>query len=127
MFKSNRSKKGHGDWIGSRSVWDDPRAIAPSITSEPAISTPKPSEIPASVRTHSNNSSPFVADTVTGDTRPASVAQLKYLKDLFAQRTNNPEAKAIRLGALSVYKNGSLSVTAASDFIASVKRIPRDN
>jgi|SRR5688572_12118578 len=130
MFKSNRSKKGHGDWIGSRPIWDDPRAVAPtapSIASKPAISPSPAPEIPASVRTPANNSCPFVEDTVTGDTRPASAAQLKFLKDLFAQRANNPVARALRLGALSVYKNGNLSITAASDFIAEVKRIPRDN
>jgi len=133
MFKSNRSKKGHGDWIGSRSVWDDPRAVAPtapSIASKPAISTPKPFEINLEAGSRPTDSAiapMFVEDTVTGDTRPASAAQLKFLKDLFAQRANNPVARALRLGALSVYKNGNLSVTAASDFIAEVKRIPRDN
>lgn len=125
-FKANRSKSGMGDWIGATSLWNHPKA---QIERTPTVNR----GLDYALRTSYREIDEFVDappatvnDTVTGDTRPASKAQLSFLKDLFAQRANNPEARAIRLGALSVYKDGRLSVTAASDFISVVKRIPRD-
>lgn len=99
-FKANRNQSGSGNWIGSTDIWNDPRATIQTIVK------------------------PTVASK---DIRPASPAQLKYLKDLFSQRSNNIEAKALRLGALKLFKDGQFSITVASDFIAVVKRLPRDN
>ena len=132
MFKSNRSKSGMGNWIGSTNIWDDPRARI-DITPVPD----RDDEIPASWDDEDLGSAhdgppsnsaiaPMYVEISREDPRSASKAQLNFLRTLFAQRSNSPEAVALRLGALTLYKQGRLSMTAASDFITVIKRIPRD-
>lgn len=116
-FKANHNSARNGAWIGDTDIWNDPRANASYDHGYDDFAE------------QINEIEPrgFATPSIRNDPRPASPAQLKFLKDLFAQRSMNPEAKALRIGALSVYRAGRLSMIAASDFITVVKRIPRDS
>lgn len=141
-FKANRSRSGMGEWMNSIAP-DDPRYLFcwtcdagsphprrpfchnPELISLPSIeATPsrKAPTVNANARlnayvSRNANELDAIAKNVVRDTRPATPAQMKYLKDLFAARTNNAEAMELRKLLLLAWRHDALTVPMASDGI----------
>lgn len=93
-----RSRRGHGDWIGHTSVWDDPRAQLQTET----------------------------ATTVATQQTQAPMAtakQLAYLKSLFEGRKHHATVAVIRDHLLGEYKAGKLTRKMASEAIGDLLAI----
>ena len=120
-FKANRSRMGMGEWMNQTSM-DDPRYLFCWDCDKKVPHARKPFchaeliGIPSNVTT-TTHKEPTVITTQARDLRPATPAQLKYLKDIFAARTNNPDAMTLRDGLLAAYRCGALTLPMASDGI----------
>lgn len=96
-----RSRRGSGDWIGHTDIWNDPRAqLQESSPVEPALK-------PASINSITEK-------------------QMSYLKSLIDSCiiSSNEEttviAKGVKLTANSLWKEGGLTKSIASQLIASL-------